>query len=257
VKIMVDGIIENQTAGMTEPYCDGCGGHTDNRGLMYVDREVLLPAVTELDRLGFQVHMHAIGDRAIHTALDAVAAARAANGRSDNRHHIAHVQVVRPEDIPRFAELDVVANCQTYWAQREPQMEEHTIPWIGRERADQQYPFGALRRAGARLAMGSDWPVTTADPLRQMEVAVRRIDPDQRDAAPFLPEERLSLTDVLAGFTSGTAYINHDDDGGRLTVGSRADFAVVDEDLFALDSRVADASVQCTVASGQVVFGDH
>jgi predicted amidohydrolase YtcJ len=257
VKIMVDGIIENQTAAMIEPFCNGCGGHTDNTGLMYVDREVLLPAVAELDRLGFQVHMHAIGDRAIRNALDAVEAARAANGPSDNRHHIAHVQVVQPEDVARFAQLNVVANCQTFWAQREPQMEEHTIPWIGRERADLQYPFESLRRFGARLAMGSDWPVTTADPLRQMEVAIRRVDPDARDSAPFLPEERLTLVDVLAGFTSGTAYVNHDDDGGRLNVGCRADFAVLDEDLFELDGRIADASVQCTVASGEVVFGDH
>jgi predicted amidohydrolase YtcJ len=256
VKIMVDGIIENQTAGMLEPFCDGCGGHTDNRGLMYVDRAVLLPAVTELDRLGFQVHMHAIGDRAVRTALDAVAAARAANGPSDNRHHIAHVQVVQPEDVPRFAELGVVANCQTYWAQHEPQMEEHTIPWIGRDRADLQYPFGAFLRAGTRLAMGSDWPVTTADPLRQIEVAVRRTDPGDRDGAPFLPEQALPLEVALAGFTSGTAYVNHDPDGGRLTVGSRADLAVLDQDLFALDGRVADAQVRCTVASGAVVWGD-
>ena len=257
VKIMVDGIIENQTAGMLEPFCDGCGGITDNHGLMYVDREILLPALTELDALGFQVHMHAIGDRAIRNALDAVAAARDANGPSDNRHHIAHVQVVQPDDLRRFAELDVVANCQTYWAQREPQMEEHTIPWIGADRADLQYPFGSFARSGARLAMGSDWPVTTPDPLPQMEVAIRRIDPGERDRAPFLPSESLTLDDVLRGFTSGTAYVNHDPDGGVLTVGARADFAVLDQDLYELDGKVADASVVCTVASGEVVFGDH
>jgi predicted amidohydrolase YtcJ len=256
VKIMVDGIIENQTAGMLEPFCDGCGGDTGNHGLMYVDRDILLPAVTELDRLGFQVHMHAIGDGAIRAALDAVEAARAANGASDNRHHIAHVQVVQPEDVGRFAELGVIANCQTYWAQREPQMEEHTIPWIGRERADLQYPFGSFERAGARIAMGSDWPVTTADPLRQMEVAVRRVDPDDRDAAAFLPEERISLETALTGFTSGTAYVNHDPSAGRLAVGARADFALLDEDIFRLGDRVADAQVVTTVASGAVVFGD-
>jgi predicted amidohydrolase YtcJ len=223
---------------------------------MYVDRDILLPAVTELDRLGFQVHMHTIGDAAIRAALDAVAAARAANGASDNRHHIAHVQVVQPEDVGRFAELGVIANCQTYWAQREPQMEEHTIPWIGRERADLQYPFGSFERAGARIAMGSDWPVTTADPLRQMEVAVRRVDPDDRDAAAFLPEERISLETALTGFTSGTAYVNHDPSAGRLAVGARADFALLDEDIFRLGDRVADAQVVTTVASGAVVFGD-
>ena len=256
VKIMVDGIVENQTAGMLEPFCDGCGGHTDNHGLMYVDREVLLPAVTELDRLGFQVHMHAIGDRAVRTALDAVAAARAANGPSDNRHHIAHVQVVQPADVRRFAELDVVANCQTYWAQHEPQMQEHTIPWLGERRTELQYPFASFGRTGARLAMGSDWPVTTADPLRQMEVAVRRIDPDHRDDPPFLPDERLSVDEALSGFTSGSAFVNHDLDGGRLAVDSRADFAVLDQDVFELDGRLADATVRCTVAAGRVVYGD-
>lgn len=253
VKIMVDGIVENQTAGMLEPFCDGCGGETGNRGLMYVDREVLLPAVTELDRLGFQVHMHAIGDRAIHTALDAVAAARAANGRTDNRHHIAHVQVVQPDDVVRFAELDVIANCQTFWAQHEPQMDEHTVPWLGRDRAELQYPFGAFARSGTRLAMGSDWPVTTPDPLPQLEVAVRRVDPEHRDGAPFLPEQRIDLQTALTGFTSGSAYVNHDADGGVLRVGSRADFAVLDQDLFELDGRIADARVRCTVASGRVV----
>jgi predicted amidohydrolase YtcJ len=256
VKIMVDGIVENRTAGMLEPFCDGCGGHTDNRGLMYVDRDLLLPAVTELDRLGFQVHMHAIGDRAVRTALDAVDAARAANGPSDNRHHIAHVQVVQRSDVQRFAALDVVANCQTLWAQHEPQMDEHTLPWLGAQRADLQYPFASFRRTGARLAMGSDWPVTTPDPLRQMEVAVRRVDPDARDNAPFLPAERLSPEAALAGFTSGAAYVNHDAEGGTLAVGSRADFAVLDQDLFALDGKLADATVRCTVASGAVVHGD-
>jgi hypothetical protein len=252
VKIMVDGIIENQTASMLEPYCAGCGAH-ESRGLDYVDRELLTAALTELDGLGFQVHMHAIGDRAIRNALDAVEAAQAANGPSDRRHHIAHVQVIQPEDLPRFAALGVVANCQTYWAQSEPQMDELTIPYIGRERGELQYPFGALRRAGARLAMGSDWPVTTADPLQQLEVAVRRIDPEHRDNAPFLPEERLPLDVALTAFTSGSAYVNHDAAGGTLAVGKRADLAVLDQDVFMLDGRVAEASVTTTVASGAVV----
>jgi hypothetical protein len=256
VKIMVDGIIENQTASMLQPYCAGCGPEGENHGLDYVDRELLIAAVTELDALGFQVHMHAIGDRAVRNALDAVQAARAANGASDNRHHIAHLQVIQPEDLPRFAELDVIANCQTYWAQTEPQMDELTIPFIGRDRSDLQYPFGGLHAAGAKLAMGSDWGVTTADPLQQMEVAVRRIDPEHRNNAPFLPEERLPFEVALKAFTAGSAYTNHDADGGVLAVGKRADFAVLDQDLAQLDGRLADASVRYTVSSGDVVYGD-
>jgi hypothetical protein len=166
------------------------------------------------------------------------------------------VQVVQPADVRRFAELDVIANCQTFWAQHEPQMEEHTMPWLGAQRSELQYPFGSFLRAGARVAMGSDWPVTTADPLPQMEVAVRRIDPDRRDNPPFLPAERLSLDDALSGFTAGSAFVNHDADGGTLTIGSRADFAVLDQDLFELDGRLADATVRCTVAGGRVVYGD-
>jgi hypothetical protein len=259
VKIMIDGIIENQTASMLQPYCTGCNNHggDDNHGLDYVSRELLITALTELDALGFQVHMHAIGDRAIRNALDAVEAAQQANGRADRRHHIAHLQVIQPADLARFGRLGVVANCQAYWAQNEPQMDELTLPNIGAERGALQYPFEGLRRAGARLAMGSDWPVTTPDPLEQLEVAVRRIDPERRANAPFLPGERLAVDDALAAFTSGSAYVNHDDAAdaaGMLALGKRADLAVLDQDLFALDGRLADASVVTTVASGSVVY---
>jgi hypothetical protein len=119
-----------------------------------------------------------------------------------------------------------------------------------------QYPFEDLRRAGAHLAMGSDWAVTTADPLQQMEVAVRRIDPENRDNAPFLPDQRLSLDAALSAFTAGSAFTNHDADAGTLTVGSRADLAVVDQDLFEMDGLCSDARVVCTVSSGGVVHVD-
>lgn len=256
VKIMTDGVLENYTGALLEPYCDGCGGHTDNHGLSYVDRDLLAAAVTELDALGFQVHMHAIGDRAVRNALDAVQAARAANGAGDLRHHIAHVQVVQPEDVPRFAELDVVANCQTYWAKSDPQMEELTVPFLGRDRVDIQYPFEGIRAGGARLCMGSDWSVTTANPLQQLEVAVTRA---ERGGPAFLPEQRLGLDVAFDAFTAGSAYVNHDDDGGAIAVGMRADLAMLDVDVFADgyvsqgSAPLADATVELTVASGRVV----
>lgn len=259
VKIMVDGVLENHTGAMLEPYCDGCGGHTDNSGLTFVDHDELAAAVTELDALGFQVHMHAIGDRAVRSGLDAIEAARAANGDGDRRHHIAHIQVVHPDDVARFGRLGVVANSQTYWAQSEPQMDELTIPFLGEERAGYQYPFAAIQRAGGRLCMGSDWAVSTADPLEQMEVAITRIDPEHRDNAPFLPSQRLSLDDAVDGFTSGSAFVNHDDEGGAIEVGYRADLALLDTDVFAAGyvttdrAPLADATVVLTVAGGQVV----
>jgi predicted amidohydrolase YtcJ len=252
-------VLENYTGALLEPFCDGCGGHTDNHGLAYVERELLAEAVTKLDSLGFQVHMHAIGDRAVRNSLDAVAAARAANGVTDNRHHIAHIQVVQPSDIPRFAELGVIANCQTYWAKNDPQMEELTVPFLGADRVALQYPFEGIRRAGARLAMGSDWSVTTANPLTQLEVAITRSDPHDRDLPAFLPQERLSVDDAFDAFTAGSAYLNHDADAGTLEVGTRADLAVLDHDVladgFAANGRnpIDDASVVLTVANGRVV----
>ncbi len=254
VKIMVDGILENHTGALLEPYCDGCGGHTNNVGLTYVDPELLSIAVTALDASDFQVHMHAIGDRAVRIALDAVQAAAVANGRRGNRHHIAHLQIVHPDDIARFAELDVTANCQAYWAQNEPQMTDHTIPVLGEERSAQQYPFGDLLRAGTRLAMGSDWAVTTADPLPQIEVAVTRKDPANRNGEPFLPEQAISLQTAMRAFTAGTAWINHDeDDAGAISIGRRADFAVLDADIFAAGVKPSDATVRYTIADGEVV----
>ena len=255
VKIMTDGVLENHTGALLEPYCDGCGGHSDNMGLSYVPYELLCDAVTELDAHGFQVHLHAIGDRAVRNSLDAIAAARTANGDGDQRHHIAHVQLIDPQDLPRFAELGVIVNCQAYWAQSEPQMDELTVPFIGAERAALQYPFAELLASGARLAMGSDWAVTTADPLEQIEVAVTRVDPENRDNAPFLPQQRLTLDQAVDAFTAGSAHVNHDEQAGAIEVGRRADLALLDTDLFAPGAPpVADARVALTVAAGAVVF---
>ena len=165
VKLMQDGIVENFTAGMTEPYLDGHGATTGNRGKSFIDPDALARFVTALDAEGFQCHFHAIGDRAVHEALDAVEAARHANGWNDLRHHIAHIQLIRPEDVPRFRRVGAVANAQPLWACHEGQMEHLTIPFIGGERARWQYPFRSLERAGAVTAMGSDWAVSTPNPL--------------------------------------------------------------------------------------------
>lgn len=256
VKIMLDGVLENFTGALLEPYCGAHHGHGSELGLTYLDPDVHRRAVVELDRLGFQVHHHAIGDRAVRLSLDAVEAARAANEDGDRRHHIAHIQVVQPSDRDRFGPLGVVANAQAYWAQSEPQMDTLTIPFLGDERAGYQYPFAGLLRAGARLAMGSDWAVTTANPLEQIEVAVTRVDPEHRDNAPFLPAERLTVIQALDAFTAGSAYVNHDAEAGHLRTGSRADLAVLDRDICRIPGReIADAEVVLTLAAGRVVHG--
>ncbi|WP_433013176.1 amidohydrolase [Kribbella sp. CA-294648] len=255
VKIMQDGVAENFTAGMLDPYYDGCGCRTTNTGLSFVDPEALRDHVTALDAAGFQVHVHAIGDRAVREALDAFEKARSANGESDRRHHIAHLQIIHPDDIARFAELGVAANMQALWAVYEPQMNELTIPFLGPERTGWQYPFGDLARSGARLAAGSDWPVSSPDPLAAVQVAVNRQTGDG-EYEPFLPEQALDLATALAAYTSGSAWVNHADETGRIAPGMLADLAVLDRDPFTrpLD-EIGAARVVATYVEGERVFG--
>ncbi|MFJ5093774.1 amidohydrolase [Streptomyces sp. NPDC088557] len=254
VKIMQDGVAENFTAAMTAPYLDGCGCATGNSGLSFVDPAALRGHVTELDALDFQVHFHALGDRAVREALDAVEAAVAANGRRGNRHHLAHLQVVHPEDLGRFAALGAIANIQPLWAAHEPQMDELTIPFLGPERSAWQYPFGDLLRAGATLAAGSDWPVSSPDPLAGVHVAVNRREPGSSDGRVFYPEQRLDLTTALAAYTAGTAHVNGLDDTGSLRVGNLADLVVLDRDILtAPPEEIAEARVERTYVGGRLV----
>ncbi len=255
VKIMQDGVAETFTAAMQEPYLDAEGRVTGNSGDSFVDPETLQVVVTELDRAGFQVHVHAIGDRAVREALDAFEAARAANGPGVGRHHLAHLQVVHPDDVPRFAALDLTATVQPLWACHEPQMDELTLPFLGEPRSGWQYPFGDLLRHGARLAGGSDWPVSSADPLAGIQVAVTRVAPGEagRGFGPFLPEQALPLATAMRAYTAGSAYVTHDDDAGVLRPGARGDVVVLDRDVFAgAPDEIASASVDLTVVDGEV-----
>jgi predicted amidohydrolase YtcJ len=257
VKIMQDGVPENFTAGMIEPYLDATGRPTQNAGLSFVDPDALCGYVTALDAAGFQVHVHAIGDRAVREALDAFEAARDANGPNDRRHHIAHVQVIHPDDRGRFAALGVAANLQALWAVHEPQMDDLNIPFLGPERAAWQYPFGDLAASGARLCAGSDWPVSSPDPWAAIHVAVNRrlYGEADGDPGPFLPEQALDLATAVRAYTAGSAWVNHLDDAGTIEVGQLADLAVTDRDPFAgpLD-RIGATRVVQTYVDGRRVY---
>ena len=253
-KLFLDGVIETFTASVLEPYLDSSGNATDNTGIDMFDPVDLDRFCTLLDREGFQLHFHAIGDRAVRLGLDGIAAARSANGARDARHQIAHVQLVHPTDVERFAELDVVVNAQPFWAQYDSAMEDLTLAYQSPERIKTMYPFADLLESGARIAMGSDWPVTTANPLHEIEVAVRRTPVEDPAAEVFLPEQRLDLATALDAFTAGAAFANRDDDSGALREGLRADVTVVDRDLFDLDGRTSEAEVLLTLASGEPVF---
>lgn len=266
VKIMQDGVCETFTAALLTPYLDVHGHETDNCGLSFVDPEALKSHVAALDAAGFQVHVHAIGDRAVREALDAVETARALNGPSRLRHHLAHLQVVHPEDLDRFAPLDVVANFQPLWACADAQMVELTVPFLGAERAATQYPIGSLLSRGVPVAFGSDWPVSSPDPLAEIHVAVTRTSPpglqigadDPEARSPFIPDERISLGAALRAFTLGSAYVNGlDSETGSLEVGKLADLAVIDRNLFevdAADGGLPAGEVVMTFVQGEAVF---
>jgi predicted amidohydrolase YtcJ len=261
IKIMQDGVCENFTASMLSPYLDGHGHETVRSGHSFFDADELCESVTAIDARGFQVHFHAIGDRAVREALDALAAARSANSAGSGRHHISHIQVVHPDDVHRFAELGVVANCQALWACEEPQMTELTLPFLGPERSTWQYPFGSLLRSGAQLCFGSDWPVSSPNPLWELHTAVnRQVPPGYPYAGPdagnvFLPAERIGLHDAIAAATIGSAYVNHADQlSGTIEIGKAADLVVLDRNLFAGPAdEIAAANVDMTIVTGQVV----
>ena len=260
VKMMLDGVAENHTAALLSPYLDGCGCATDNAGLDFIDPDKLKTYVTELDAAGFQVHFHALGDRAVRNALDALEAARAANGPG-GRHHLAHLQVVHPDDIQRFRRLGATANIQALWAAHEPTMDELTIPFLGEERAGWQYPFGSLSRAGATIAAGSDWSVTSPNPLWGIHTAVNRVEPglsaDEFAARKvFYPTERLELGQAIAAYTAGSAYVNRlDDVTGSVEVGKLADLVVLDRDPFEGPAwEIGEARVLRTFVEGVEVY---
>ncbi len=260
VKVMQDGVAENGTAALDEPYVDRCGhGAASGRGHSFVDPGVLREAVAALDAEGFQVHVHAIGDRGVRETLDAFAGLPSAR-RGMGRHHVAHLQLIRPEDRIRFATLGVAANMQALWACLDDQMVELTLPVLGEDRGRWQYPFADLHRAGTRLVAGSDWPVSTPNPLEAVHTAVSRTswgEHGRGGTEPFLPEQALDLTTALAAYTSGSAWINHrEHEVGTIAPGMLADLAVLDRDPFGGPPEdIGAAQVVGTWVEGRRVHG--
>jgi len=252
VKFFVDGVLEGETAALLEPYI----GRDGKTGTLNIAAEALAARVRDLDAKDVQVHIHAIGDRATRVALDAFAAAVAANGRRDNRHHIAHLQLIDPADYPRFAELGVTANFQPLWAFPDAYITGVNLPVVGQERVDRMYPIGSLYRANARIAAGSDWSVSSANPLLAIETAVTRSDPLGRVPGVLNANEAVSLETMLAAYTIGGAYLMHQENElGSITVGKLADLVVVDRNLFEIPpSAISDAQIVRTLLEGETVF---
>jgi predicted amidohydrolase YtcJ len=258
-KIFVDGVIEAGTAALLEPYIPLAGAKSVEtaRGLPNFTDAALAALVTRLDREGFQLHMHAIGDAAVRQALDAVEAATRVNGPRDRRAHLAHVQLVHPSDHARFAELGVVANIQPLWAYADSFITDLTEPRLGPTRSRYLYPFASLQKAGAQLAGGSDWSVTSVNPLHAIQVAVTRkaLDAPHADHA-WLAEERLDLTAALEAYTRGGAYLNFEEsNSGSLELGKFADLVVLDRDPYKVAPHELHAlEVHWTLKQGVEVF---
>jgi predicted amidohydrolase YtcJ len=256
VKIFADGDIEYpaESAALLEPYLDESGRPTNNRGPTYYAQSHLNEIVAAADAAGFTVHVHAIGDRATRSALDAFAYARQHNGTRDNRDQIAHLELVDPQDFGRFKQLGVIANFQLQWAERDSYIDEATLPYIGPERARYLYPARSLLDAGAVIAGGSDWGVSTFNPFEAMEHAITRR--ASRGEQPLLPEQSVPLQAVVDAYTINAAFaLKQEASTGSLERGKRADFIVLDRDIFSLDpSELHDTRVLSTYLDGRRVY---
>jgi predicted amidohydrolase YtcJ len=251
-KIFLDGVIEGGTAALLEPYLDRPGW----RGELNVPEDSLVTLVAALDAAGFKVHVHAIGDRAIRAALDALDLQHQRDRGTGPRHVLAHIQLFDPADVPRFTTLGTVASFQPLWAYADSYITDLTEPRLGPERSRWLYPIRSLLASGAIVAAGSDWSVTTMNPLPAIEVGVRRIDPDLDEGVPWIPEERGSLDDMLALYTRNGAIAGElGSETGTVTVGKSADLVVLDRDPYAVEvHELSDVAVDLTVFEGRVVY---
>jgi hypothetical protein len=252
VKLFQDGVIEARTAAMLAPYLDRKG----DAGKPIRDQATLNVVTRALDREGFQIHVHAIGDRAIRMTLDALEQVARANGPRDRRPGIAHLELIDPADIPRFRGLGVVANFQARWANGDEYLTRMTEPALGPIRNRWLYPMESVARTGAVLAGGSDWSVSSLDPLEAIEVGITHREPGDTTTPPWNPAERVDLPTMLAMYTINAAWAMHlERETGSIEVGKLADLIVLDRDLFALPaSRIHAAKVLRTVYEGRTVY---
>jgi predicted amidohydrolase YtcJ len=252
VKLFIDGVLEGETAALVDPYVDRPG----HLGTLNFPPATLDELVTRFDAAGLQVHMHAIGDGAVRVGLDAVAAARSANGPRDNRHQIAHLQLIHPDDLPRFAELDVSANFQALWALPDSWIMGINLPVVGPERVNRMYPIASLQRAGGRLVAGSDWDVSSMNPLLAIQVALTRRDPEGGFEGVLNADERVDLAAMLAAYTINGAHVmHHEAQTGSIEVGKAADLLVLERNLFELAAEeIGGIAVVRTLIDGDTVY---
>ena len=253
VKFFADGVVENETGALLAPYCSGLHEHL---GMRNWEGDSLAEAARRVDDLGLQIHIHAIGDAAVRQALDAIEYVVAQNGPRDRRPVIAHCQLVDDADLARFAELGVIPNMQPLWAQLDALMTVLTIPRLGAERADKQYPIRTLERSGAPLSFGSDWPVSSGAPLDGIAVAVSRRTEDGAPEGGWTPHEILPIEDALSAYTAGVAnQAFAENNWGRLGPGTDADMIWLERDpLTTPPLELPKAGIRVTYLRGDPVY---
>ena len=251
-KFFLDGVLENRTGTMLEPYSDAIGG---NAPLMFGHNQVK-ELFAAFDAARFQIHVHVIGDGALRAALDGLEAAQFANGAWPSLHQLAHVQCLAPSDVPRFHQLGAMANIQPLWARHEPSVTDVALPMVGKERGKWMYAFRSLIDAGAPYCLSSDWGVSTQNPFPIIETAVTRQPPRKHGEHPvFLPEQRMTIEECVKGYTiHAAAAAWRSQDTGTLSVGKSADFVVLDRDIFSCNVYdIGDTQVMQTRFRGNVV----
>ena len=256
VKFFADGVVENETGALLEPYCSGLHEHGMQ---VWGPDDALAKAVTAVDAEGFQIHIHAIGDAAVRQALDAIEHAIIQNGPRDRRPVIAHAQLIDDSDLERFAGLGVIACMQPLWAQLDAPMTVLTVPRLGAERTDRQYRMRSLCETGAVLSFGSDWPVSSGDPRDGIAIATSRQTVDGYPAGGWTPREIIGIDEALDHYSTAVAYQAFADQAGAtwgsLTPGSSADLV-----HFARDPRTVAAhelpsiSIVATYLNGETRY---
>ncbi|MFE6161309.1 amidohydrolase [Streptomyces sp. NPDC056486] len=256
VKVFLDGVIEYpaQTAALLEPYLDDDGKPTDHRGELYVSAADYGRLTAAFNKDGWQMHAHAIGDRAVRTSLDGYAYALRTTGARGLRNTTAHLQLVDPADLPRFALLGVIPCMQLQWATRNTWTMDALLPYIGADRHRWQYPARSLERHGARLSGGSDWPVDPLQVWNQVRTAVDRFGADG-EGDLYREQEGLSRSSSLLMHTLGTArQLRMDHLTGTVETGKSADLVLLDRDVTRCPvADISSAEVRLTLTGGTVV----